>query len=289
MRGAACPRRSALRSFGFTLVELLVVITIIAVLMGLLIPAVMQARDRAYQATCMSNQKQVAMATMLFEQSKGHYPGYVNNVQGQKTTWVPPLLPGLGRNDMWESWREGKPVFAKLAILLCPSAEMQASFDTPMSFSVNAGYAAGSEKAANGVFLNAGRSRSQGTTAQYIDSHDGSSYTLLTAENLQTLEWRYTTDQEAKQGTGLLWHDTANPVRRFNGHREAAIPTGADRADYARPSSNHYGVVIVSFCDTSCRTLSEDIDYDVYKQLMTPYGKGSDDKVNRLLNDDDLR
>ncbi|MFO0896598.1 MAG: DUF1559 domain-containing protein [Pirellulales bacterium] len=275
--------------FAFTLVELLVVITIIAVLMGLLIPAVMQARDRAYQVTCMSNQKQLALAALQFEQAKGHYPGYVNIVRGIKTTWVPPLLPGLGRNDMWDRWRDGQPVHTKLAILLCPSAELQSGIETPMSFSVNAGFATGAEKLANGVFLNAGKSRSQGNTAQYIDSHDGSSYTLLSGENLQTLGWQYTTDQEAKQGTGLLWHTTPNPIRQLNGFREAAIPKEANRADYARPSSNHYGVVIVSFCDTSCRTLSDLIDYDVYKQLMTPYGKGSDDKVNRLLNDDDLR
>jgi prepilin-type N-terminal cleavage/methylation domain-containing protein len=284
-----CRRRSRCALAGFTLVELLVVITIIAVLMGLLIPAVMQVRDRANQVTCLNNQKQLAMATMQFEQARGHYPGYVNNVRGTKTTWVPPLLPGLGRNDMWESWRDGKPVHNKLAILLCPSAELQPGIDTPMSFSVNAGYAGGDEKPANGVFLNAGKSRSQGNTAQYIDAHDGSSYTLLSAENLQTLGWQYTTDQEAKQGTGLLWHAASNPIRQINGFREAAIPKDADRADYARPSSNHFGVVLVSFCDTSCRALSSEIDYDVYKQLMTPYGKGSDDQVNKLLNEDDLR
>jgi prepilin-type N-terminal cleavage/methylation domain-containing protein len=288
MRCALQTARRQARS-AFTLVELLVVITIIAVLMGLLIPAVLQARDRAYQVTCMNNQKQLALATMQFEQAKGHYPGYVNNVRGIKATWVPPLLPGLGRNDMWDRWRDGQPVYTKLAILLCPSAELQPGIDTPMSFSVNAGFATGVEKPANGVFLNAGKSRSQGNTAQYIDSHDGSSYTLLSGENLQTLGWQYTTDQDAKQGTGLLWHASPNPIRQFNGFREAAVPKEANRADYARPSSNHYGVVIVSFCDTSCRTLSELIDYDVYKQLMTPYGKGSDDKVNRLLNDDDLR
>lgn len=289
MRCALQTARHPARVAAFTLVELLVVITIIGVLMGLLLPAIMRARDLAYQATCMNNQRQIALSTIQFEQAKQHYPGYVNNVHGLKSSWVVPLLPNLERNDIWESWRDGKAVHTRLAVLLCTAAEIQPGFEAPISFAMNAGRAVGAEKPANGVLLNAGKSRSQGNTSQYIDSHDGSSNTLLTAENLHALEWRYTTDLEARQGTGLLWHDAPNAIRRFNGFREAAIPPGANRADYARPSSNHFGLVVVTFCDGSGRKLSEDIDYDVYKQLMTPYGKGSDDKVNRLLNDDDLR
>jgi prepilin-type N-terminal cleavage/methylation domain-containing protein len=279
------PNRRRSRFPGFTLVELLVVMTIIAVLMGLLIPAVMQARDRAYQVKCLNNQRQLALGLTLFEQAKQHYPGYVNNVRGTKTSWIVPVLPYIGRTDLWESWRDAKPAYVRMELLLCPSAEIQPGFQTPLSFVVNSGRATGEEKPANGVFLNASQSRSQGNTAQYIDSHDGASNTLLTAENLQTLEWRIASDQEAKEGTGFLWHDEPTAVRRINGWREAAIPPDAVRADYARPSSNHFNVVLVTFCDGSGRTLSEDI----YKQLMTPYGRGSDDKVNRLLTDDDLR
>jgi hypothetical protein len=76
--------------------------------------------------------------------------------------------------------------------------------------------------------------------------------------------------------------------RRLRRRHRPAAPE-AEQADYARPSSNHFGVLPVTFCDGSGRTLPEGIDSDVYKQLTTPSGRGSDDKVNRLLTDDDLR
>jgi prepilin-type N-terminal cleavage/methylation domain-containing protein/prepilin-type processing-associated H-X9-DG protein len=57
------PRRS--RS-GFTLIELLVVIAIIAILAAILFPVFAQARDKARQTTCMSNMKQMALASRMY-------------------------------------------------------------------------------------------------------------------------------------------------------------------------------------------------------------------------------
>jgi prepilin-type processing-associated H-X9-DG protein/prepilin-type N-terminal cleavage/methylation domain-containing protein len=81
---ALAPRRR----LAFTLVELLVVITIIGMLVALLLPAVQNARKRGRQLTCLNNLKQIGLATVSYDSSKGQFPGMTQFIKRGTTEWA---------------------------------------------------------------------------------------------------------------------------------------------------------------------------------------------------------
>jgi prepilin-type N-terminal cleavage/methylation domain-containing protein/prepilin-type processing-associated H-X9-DG protein len=97
---------------GFTLVELLVVITIIGILIALLLPAVQAAREAARMAQCQNNLKQQGLAMLDFERATGHFPsgGWGANWVGdpdrgtdinQPGGWIYSILPHLEQSSLY--------------------------------------------------------------------------------------------------------------------------------------------------------------------------------------------
>ncbi len=131
---------------GFTLVELLVVITIIGILISLLLPAVQAAREAARRAQCQNNLKQLGLACLNYEstykvfppasQWQDLWPGHDSqdideqNQDNLRENWAIVILPFLEQQPLYDAFDLSLPTnhpnnerarSTRLAVMLCPS------------------------------------------------------------------------------------------------------------------------------------------------------------------------
>jgi prepilin-type N-terminal cleavage/methylation domain-containing protein/prepilin-type processing-associated H-X9-DG protein len=123
---------------GFTLVELLVVITIIGILIALLLPAVQSAREAARRLQCQNNIKQLGLALHNYHAVAKAFPPAMNIPAGEdpattakwKENWVITILPNVEQDALRHSFDLTKPISdsanrtargTRLACMLCPT------------------------------------------------------------------------------------------------------------------------------------------------------------------------
>ncbi len=124
----------------FTLVELLVVITIIGILIALLLPAVQAAREAARRLQCQNNLKQTGLAVLNYEQQMGIFPPSAQYAAGSypeagasadiRANWVILVLPFLEQQGLFDRFDQTVSTRAavnmaarsqRLSVMLCPS------------------------------------------------------------------------------------------------------------------------------------------------------------------------
>jgi len=278
---------------GFTLVELLVVITIIGILIALLLPAVQAAREAARGAQCNNHLKQIALALHNYHATHGVFPFGSNNRENDEDrrtewSWSAVILPYIEQTNLHSEIDFGVPyneVHAEnnaairqfVDIYVCPSAPPAQLISTCIGIpgvedAAETNYSAvatlrpvqfARTLTGEGVmFLN--------SKVRMADIRDGSSQTLLVCEADHDQDDSLRTD--APQ---YFPDETGHIGKKWASENRSTTAYGVNSGSEVRQSgveSRHPGGAYFAFADGHVTFLSETIDQDTLDALTTRDG-----------------
>lgn len=272
-----CHWRTLPRSFGFTLVELLVVLAIIGVLVGLLLPAVQAAREAARRTACMNNISQLCLGLHHFEFSMEHLPSGSINPEGpirseelgQHVSWTIQLLPYIEQQSAYEHFdmeagayaAENKDVRSyTIPTYNCASNPMKPRPDNQGDL-IGECHFSGSHhdnevqiaEDNNGLFF-------LNSKVRYAEILDGSSQTIMLGESIP-----YDQDLGWVSGTRASLRNVANFNDRAN--RKLGSRTTPGPLTVGGFGSFHQGGAQFGFADGSVRFLTDSINPDLLRQF----------------------
>ena len=295
------------RRTGFSLIELLVAISIIAVLIGLLLPAVQQAREAARKSQCSNNIKQIGLALHNYEGQWGMFPTATRPTPTQagrkQATALARLLPFLEqaglfkRYDFRVNWFDSPnpPVIqTQLAVFQCPSTPNVNRVDTKLitvgGISFAGPRACGDYAPMEGVGSlltgtglvdaqsenSAGALQANFTQCRLADFRDGTSSTITIAEDAGRPVW-YTRGKIDPSNTvlpGAGWADDEQDFFLHGAKTDAlATPPGPCAINCHNDGeiySFHSGIANVLFADGHVKFLSASTNIRVVARLITP-------------------
>lgn len=297
------PRRNA-----FTLVELLVVITIIALLMALLLPAVQNAREMGRRTQCSNHLYQLTLAAIRSHETTGFLPGWRNrnpNVSGNQVTqtvsWPVVLLPFMERSDVYNRWQSGQNNASNtnaISFFICPSSPPDSTNEPTLSYAGNAG---SGSSLASGTTRNKWDGAMTDTSLPSVNNSrisleeitvgDGTTNTILLTERCgkgsatsplsQTYWDRRPAAAEPLTFTNgpTTWTFGAATSVPAIGIVSGTIPTRIINLTagtnttlpgfISQPSSAHPGGVVASFCGGHTVFVRDSIGKNVYAQLLS--------------------
>jgi prepilin-type N-terminal cleavage/methylation domain-containing protein len=260
------------RTAGFTIVEILVVVSIFTILLTLVLPAVNHAREGARRSSCTANQVRLVGAIARHGAIKGYMPSLSDRIEilgapgtYLNTSWFAVLLPYLDRNDVYSQMQQNNAVTPPLAEALCPSGLTTARGTGWLCYGANNG--TDDNYPCDGALA---RTYALRRSLDDIRERDGLTNTFLTADkqgngNSNWENWSGTSAGalSMRQWNIVAWVAAPNPTHILN------------RMDLSwnetPPRSGHPGGVVMTFCDGRAKFVKEDLAPHVLGHLTTSY------------------